>query len=486
MDENTQFLQAVSLFEELPEKALQQISGKTLELAFEKGRVIFNENDRGDALFVIKSGIVQIYIGDGPEKKVFSYLKRGDYFGEMAIFTGDPRSASAAAIADVVLLGLRKHDFEDEVKRSPELALELIKTLSRRLAGANTRTGSSSDDSGKIIYLTGSEKGAGKSVLARDLARALHEVSGGARVCLVDPNVENPSLAQALGIEEDCDLAKELASTDSVTVDRYCKQTPWGFHLLLPQRNDKTTFPLRESHLHILMNSLADRFDYLVVDSSSTMAQFNRHMMQIAERLLVVLSGKQESIESFLQPFENLVVGAGNVDRRKIRYMLNCNAGEEEDPKARVGAEGPELALVLPHDPEALAAATEAKAPTSEVRPQSDWSQAVHQLARDVHRNHALHVVIPLQDAEPKARDEAGKLARELEELFEDEVTKRDVSPWDESDEASGAGISVEVRATGKLFTEGMDSFLQQVASLRDRLGLEQILIRVDGRPSLI
>jgi CRP-like cAMP-binding protein len=447
VEENTQFLKAVSLFEELPEAALKQISGKTLELAFAKGRTIFKENDKGDALFVIKSGIVQIYIGDGAEKKVFTYLKRGDYFGEMAIFTGDPRSASADAIADVVLLGLRKQDFEEEVKRSPELALELIKTLSRRLAGANTRTGST-DNSGKIIYLTGSEKEAGKSVLARDLARSLQEVSG-ARVCLVDPNVQNPSLAQALGIEDDCDLAKELVSSDSVTVERYCKETSWGFHLLLPP-------------------------------------QFNRHMMQEAERLLVVLSGKQDSIESFLQPFENLVVGAGNVDRRKIRYMFNCNAGPEDDPRSRVGAEGPELSLVLPHDPEALAAATDAKSPTPEVRPQSEWSQAVNQLARDVHRNHSLQVVIPLRDEEEKGREEGASLSRELEELFQDEPVRRDVTPWDDADPASGTGLSIEVRATDKLFTEGMDSFLQQSASLRDRMGLEQILIRVDGRPSLI
>lgn len=489
--ENAQFLKGVSLFSELPENVLETLASRMLELAFPKGRHICKENDQGNALFVIKDGIVQIHVGEGSEKKVLAYLKRGDYFGEMALFTGEPRSASASALADVSVLGLMKDDLEREVVRTPAIALELLKTLSRRLAKANLLTGQGESKQGRLLFLAGSEKGAGKTVVARDLAAALAGLSD-QRVVLLDPNVQNPSVARASGIQETCDLARELVSSNAVTVERYVKQTPWGYWVLLPQRVERTTYPLKESHHHVLMSALAEKFDYVVVDSSSTMAQFNKHLMQAASRILVVLSGRQDSLTSFLEPFQNLVLDKTGVDPGRVLYLLNQNAGEIEDPRGRLGRHATDLDLVLPHDPAALAATSERGGPATELAPDSPWAAAATELARTIFLEHSLEVLLPLAAdghagaSEDRARSEGERLTKEFEELF-GEAPQVDRVTLDEASEAAGApALEVAVRATQDRFNKGMDTFLQQVTSCRDRLGFERILVRIDGRPSLL
>jgi CRP-like cAMP-binding protein len=489
--ENVQFLKALSLFSELSENVIQQLASKMLELSFEKGRRICQENEGGDALFVIKSGIVQIYVGDGPEKKVLNYLKRGDYFGEMALFTGDPRSASAAAIADVTVLGLTKENFEAEVLRSPTIALELLKTLSRRLANANPNRSGGKGKQGQIIFLSGSEKGAGKTSVARDLASTLAKVSG-SRVILLDPNVQNADLAHALGIDETCDLAKELVGSDSLTVERYVKETPWGFWTILPQRIEQTTYPLKESHHHILMNALAEKFDYLVVDSSSTMALFNKHLMQSAAQLLVVLSGAQESLSSFLEPFQNLVLDQGKIDRRKVLYVLNQNHGEVENPKKKLGAYAKDLSYTLPHDPKTLESANSARTPASDLRPESPWTAGLRELGRRVYRDHSLEILLPENrpdgtplTSEETVQKEIEQLALKLEDLFGELPGRRSVTLEAFQEDPGGPALEVGLRTTNEALTTGMDDFLQTLSSMRDRLKLEQILIRIDGRPSL-
>lgn len=487
--QNHQFLQGVNLFAELPEPVVRSLASKMQELQFGKGRLICQENSAGDALFVVKQGLVQIHLGEGQEKKVLAYIKRGDYFGEMAIFSGDPRSASATAVADVTILGLLKKDFENEVRANPSLALEMLKTLSRRLANANLRTGGGATQSGRILVVMGSERGAGKTSMAREVAAGLAKESG-ARVVLFDPNVQNDAVAKAVGVEETCDLAKELVSSDQLTVDRYVKETEHGFHVLLPQKKEQTTYPLRESHHHILVNALAERFDYLVVDSSSTMAKLNKSLMDAATRIIAVLSSKQPSLESFLQPFETMVVGDTAADRRRILYVLNSLDGPVDEPERKLGRWAKHVHHVLPHDPEALAAANEAGAPSTTVSGSSPFAEAAQAVALDVYLEHSFEVFLPIEklDAVEAKVEEAAQVARDkLTSLF-DRAPERDLVDLTGDDEEAPVPYALRLRtkATADQANAAMSDFLELADDTRLKLGCDRLLVKIDGRPSLI
>ena len=91
-------LESSHLFSQLPPADLQQLRSITRELAFPAHGEIFKEGDPGDGVYVVKSGQVAIsaVVGTG-ERRVFSTLGPGDFFGEMAVLDQQPRSACATA-----------------------------------------------------------------------------------------------------------------------------------------------------------------------------------------------------------------------------------------------------------------------------------------------------------------------------------------------------------------------------------------------------
>ncbi len=102
-----------------------------------KDTVVFFENEQGDSFFMILSGRVKVTIlGDDGREVILSMLGPGDFFGEMALLDNEPRSATAIAAEDTVLLCLARIDFE-KVATKRTITAALIKTLTARLRRAN-------------------------------------------------------------------------------------------------------------------------------------------------------------------------------------------------------------------------------------------------------------------------------------------------------------------------------------------------------------
>lgn len=114
------------------------IAQESRENKFRKGDIIFSEGDSGETLHIIKSGKVKItkYTKEG-KTKTLAILKEKDSFGEMAILTRDARSATVEALMDVVTISLSKENFIQLIKQEPSIPMQIIKTLSQRLARAD-------------------------------------------------------------------------------------------------------------------------------------------------------------------------------------------------------------------------------------------------------------------------------------------------------------------------------------------------------------
>jgi len=107
-----------------------------MEKKLNPGEVLFHEGDRGDVMYLIREGKVKITKGSGEDEKVLAVLKEGDFFGEMAIIDGSPRSAGAIAATPVSLLVIDKTTFQTKIKENP-LIHYVLETLSRRLRAAD-------------------------------------------------------------------------------------------------------------------------------------------------------------------------------------------------------------------------------------------------------------------------------------------------------------------------------------------------------------
>jgi CRP/FNR family cyclic AMP-dependent transcriptional regulator len=104
---------------------------------FRAGDVLFREGERGEEMYVIQSGVVQIVkrVGDG--ERSLATLGRGEFVGEMAILNDKPRSATARVLEDAHCLLIDAATLEQMVSNNGEIALRLVKKLARRLDSAD-------------------------------------------------------------------------------------------------------------------------------------------------------------------------------------------------------------------------------------------------------------------------------------------------------------------------------------------------------------
>ena len=104
-------------------------------LILKRNEIIFNEGDKSDCMYDIRQGRVGIFATYGAkEEKLLAELTKDQFFGEMGIIEGYPRSATAVALGDVTeLTVVPKSDFEDYCKRNPEKTILIMKNMSERI-----------------------------------------------------------------------------------------------------------------------------------------------------------------------------------------------------------------------------------------------------------------------------------------------------------------------------------------------------------------
>jgi CRP-like cAMP-binding protein/HEAT repeat protein len=135
------FLKEVPFFQGMTINQLEVLANICEEKLFEEEEWIFHQNDPGGALYVIVSGRVGI---EQEKRKGASYARLStlgpySYFGEITLFDNSPRSASAIALQDTFTLRLRREPLIVLARQYPDVSLELIQTLSKRLRQANKR-----------------------------------------------------------------------------------------------------------------------------------------------------------------------------------------------------------------------------------------------------------------------------------------------------------------------------------------------------------
>lgn len=104
---------------------------------FPAGAVLFEEGQPGDYMYVVQSGEVEIRRQVGETLRVLAVLPPGEFFGEMAILNGRPRSATAVCKTAARLLVIEGRTFEAMLRARPEIAMRIIKSLATRLESAN-------------------------------------------------------------------------------------------------------------------------------------------------------------------------------------------------------------------------------------------------------------------------------------------------------------------------------------------------------------
>ena len=135
---DVRLLRRIPLFKFLPARELSAIARLANPRAYRAGETIFLKSQAADGLFIVLSGRVKIFTAaGGRKKKTFSWLERGDFFGEMGLIEGARRSAAARAETEVRALFIAKAEFRKLLLGSPDLSFYLLQVVCRRLRLAN-------------------------------------------------------------------------------------------------------------------------------------------------------------------------------------------------------------------------------------------------------------------------------------------------------------------------------------------------------------
>lgn len=129
MTEPSDLLAQVPLFSQLNKKSLERIIRAARERHFESGHTVVAEGDEGVGMFIVTSGRVEV----SREGVKLDEFGPGGFFGEMALLDHRRRSATVTTLEPTDCLVLPRADFIAELRSDPDLAIELLEVLSRRV-----------------------------------------------------------------------------------------------------------------------------------------------------------------------------------------------------------------------------------------------------------------------------------------------------------------------------------------------------------------
>lgn len=128
------------LFSGLGSDDVTQLAQVAVPRSWSAGEIVFREGDEGDTCYVVRSGAARVTRNHSDGRAItLAELRRGDIFGELAMWGGETRSATVEAVDDTSAVALLAGDVRRLLAARPEIAVKLLGELASRLRAANER-----------------------------------------------------------------------------------------------------------------------------------------------------------------------------------------------------------------------------------------------------------------------------------------------------------------------------------------------------------
>src|SRR5205814_4514454 len=133
-------LRRLPLFSRLPEVELAELGDRVRTKQFKRGETIFRKDDPGTHLYMVLDGAVKIALpGEFGQEALVAIMRTGDFFGELALFDGSPRSASATALEDTRAALLARDDFLAFLEAHPAAVRVVLDALAKTIRRLSDR-----------------------------------------------------------------------------------------------------------------------------------------------------------------------------------------------------------------------------------------------------------------------------------------------------------------------------------------------------------
>src|ERR1700738_726248 len=291
-------LRSMDLFAELPDDELARIARLLKERKISENEEIFAQGETGDGMYVILQGRVRIATIDQlGRERVLAFYGPGEFFGDMAVLTGSPRSATATASTNLRVLQLRKDDFDMLVATSVGMMRGMLRVMVERQTAMNTRLTqevgvNSGDVRGQVTVLFSPRGGAGQTILATNLAVSLAQLTPD-RVAILDLDLLFGHVSMLLDLIPRTALAAispaAIRGLDRDNLAYYMTQHPESsLRVMVGTVRPEESELVSGDHVRAMVEVLRRQFVHLVIDAGSRFSEPCLAALELADQIVIV------------------------------------------------------------------------------------------------------------------------------------------------------------------------------------------------------
>jgi len=334
------FLSNVPLFSSITDSQLSEIASQCTTISLPKGKTVFMEGDPGDSMYIIKSGIVGVFGTDGEIERFVTTLHRGDFFGEMALLSGQPRTATIKVLLDAFLYRLHQDTFTRLLRADPNVALYLSRLYAHRFSEAVDLT--SSEPPPTFYAMLATHPGLGKRSFLYSLAFHLG-TEACRRVLVVEmEGTEIPLCGAGTGLKPISCPSPEITEVFPLeskgAMERSWFRHDCGFEVFfLPNPGEKEYWGILQENFALLMDLLRQRSDFIIFNVPAPMTPLGERILRLCDRALLLLNNQKRSVpevETVLKKTEDLLGGRKDYIHTGVSHLIG-----EKGPSRRELAE---------------------------------------------------------------------------------------------------------------------------------------------------
>ncbi len=324
-------LHRVDIFENLPEPELERIGDMLIERRYREGQTLFKQGDVGEALLIVADGRVRVFIPEGHAERVLAFFGTGDVLGEMALLTGEPRSASAAAISDTRVLALSKSDFETYLATNVSVMREMMRIIALRQAQTNVRLtrvdeqDETSPGAGRVYTVFGPRGGSGKTTVAVNLAVSFAQMHPD-RVSLLDLSLTFGHCALILNLMPKSSLSAisvdSLRRIDREGLDGYVVNHASTLKILEGATRPEEGEAVTGEHVRLALEAMRRYNEVTVIDASSTFSEATIAALEASDKVILVCTPELTTLRD-LQECQRIFASVINISKDKLFYLMN-------------------------------------------------------------------------------------------------------------------------------------------------------------------
>lgn len=307
-------IERLPLFANLSLRDKRLVAKASVLVEYKKDDIVYKEGDLPDALYCVVTGRLKAYVRRGPKEEVLEYLKRGKYVGVISLLTGEPHSVTVQAVNDSIILKIPKNEFENILKRIPQLAIDFGQTLSRRLKGKDVHK---KIFESTILSIMGTSERVGTTTYAVNLAISLR-IQTHKKIILIILGAALADATKIIGLKAPLKYPSvDRPFFDDAIIKASVFEHPIGIDILnIPHKSGSDAYMIQ------LLSFLTSDYHYVLVDLPSRVDKTYFELLKQSDILHILTASDENKLNVTGGLIAELEKSSGGIGQ-KIKIIIS-------------------------------------------------------------------------------------------------------------------------------------------------------------------